>query len=95
MYAGALQVISSLWPVGDRSSELLMSSFYRGLLTEGRAPAQALQQAQIELRASDQRFRPPRAWAGFTVAYRWPAKPAQSAASSAHVADGSRHPSGS
>jgi CHAT domain-containing protein len=94
MYAGALQVISSLWPVGDRSSELLMSSFYRGLLTEGRAPAQALQQAQIELRASDQRFRPPRAWAGFTVAYRWPAKPAQSAASSAHVA-GSRHPSGS
>lgn len=95
MYAGASQVISSLWPAGDRSSELLMNAFYRGLLAEGRAPAAALQQAQIELRATDQRFRPPHAWAGFTVAYRWPVKPGQSTVLSARVTDGSRDPGGS
>jgi CHAT domain-containing protein len=72
MYAGASQVVSTLWPAGDRSSAGLMRAFYHGLLAEGRSPADALQQAQLGLRDATQRSRRPSVWAGYTVAYRWP-----------------------
>ncbi len=53
MYAGAATVLVSLWPVDDLSTGLLMKSFYKRLLgKEGEAPARpadALQQAQLEL----------------------------------------------
>jgi CHAT domain-containing protein len=48
--AGAAHVISTLWPVKDESSALLMIEFHRLLRKETLAPAQALNQAQEWLR---------------------------------------------
>jgi CHAT domain-containing protein/Flp pilus assembly protein TadD len=48
--AGAAHVISTLWPVEDESSALLMIQFHRLLQQETLAPAQALTQAQKWLR---------------------------------------------
>ena len=54
LQAGAPAVLSSLWAVNDRSTELLMSRFYQNLLgNSGRdslAPAFALREAQQWLR---------------------------------------------
>ena len=56
LQAGAPAVVSTLWPVDDRSTMLLMERFYRNLLgahEEGTAsspPAAALRNAQIWLR---------------------------------------------
>lgn len=44
--AGASSVISSLWPVDDRSTSLLMEKFYWWHLVKGLAPSEALQKAQ-------------------------------------------------
>lgn len=43
-------IISTLWPVGDVSTALLMIKFYKGLLLENLEPSQALQVAQTWLR---------------------------------------------
>jgi CHAT domain-containing protein len=78
MYSGATKVVASLWPTGDQASARLMATFYRGLLDPKRdlSAAAALQQAQLELRDSDRRFRHPYSWAPFTVSYRMPEKAA-------------------
>lgn len=73
MYAGATQVVSNLWSVGEQSSVQLMSAFYAGLLQEHLPTAVALQEAQQALRKGGRRFRHPHSWAGVTVSYRWPA----------------------
>jgi tetratricopeptide (TPR) repeat protein len=44
--AGAKSVVSSLWPVGDRSSATLMTNFYREL-SGGTQAGEALQRAKI------------------------------------------------
>ncbi len=68
MYAGASRVMVSLWKVSDRGTAELMKAFYRGLLLQGLAPAAALRQAQLEIRAD----RPhPFYWAGFVVLGDW------------------------
>ncbi|MFK7958745.1 MAG: CHAT domain-containing protein [Lysobacterales bacterium] len=46
--AGAGGVVSSLWPVADNSTTLLMENFYRQLAAEG-SPAAALRAAQQQL----------------------------------------------
>jgi CHAT domain-containing protein len=43
--AGAQRALVSLWPVEDRSTELMMGEFYRRLKA-GAAPAEALREAQ-------------------------------------------------
>jgi len=48
--AGFAGVISSLWPVSDLSTAILMERFYRLWREEGLAPAHALRQAQQWLR---------------------------------------------
>jgi CHAT domain-containing protein len=48
--AGAAHVISTLWPVEDESSALLMIQFHRLLQQQTLSPAQALTQAQEWLR---------------------------------------------
>jgi hypothetical protein len=56
-------VISTLWPIGDRSSAPFMARFYDELAA-GRTVPTALRQAKrqaITLRA------PPREWAGFVA----------------------------
>lgn len=68
LYAGAARVLMSLWKVDDRSTRDLMILFYRGLLQRNLAPAQALQEAQRDLRRSGH---PPRQWAGFVLLGDW------------------------
>jgi CHAT domain-containing protein len=51
--AGVMGVVSSLWPVNDLSTALLMGEFYRRHLEEGDGIAEALRGAQLWLRDLD------------------------------------------
>ena len=64
--AGAREVVSTQWPVADRSSALLASAFYRHLAADDSDPARALQLAQLELRG-DARFEHPFHWGSYRV----------------------------
>jgi CHAT domain-containing protein len=48
LYAGAGQVMGTLWNVNDQSTAALMQLFYESMATQG--PAQALRSAQLKLR---------------------------------------------
>ena len=63
LYAGTPSVIASLWKVDDQATTLLMERFYTHL-KEGTGKAQALQQAQQELRAQ---YPHPYYWAAFVL----------------------------
>jgi CHAT domain-containing protein len=63
--AGGQNVLASLWAVNDESTRALMLHFYRHLLTTN--GAEALAQAQQELRRSDVRYRHPYYWAPFVM----------------------------
>lgn len=63
-FAGAPSVVASLWSVDDRSTSMLMTRFYRHL-QEGMGKAEALRQAQREVR---QEYPHPYFWAGFVLA---------------------------
>jgi CHAT domain-containing protein len=52
MALGAVGVLSSLWPVDDRATALLMAKFYELHKGQGLAPAAALQRAQAWLRGA-------------------------------------------
>jgi CHAT domain-containing protein len=69
-YAGAERVLVSLWNVNDRVSVELMRRFYHGILKESLSPAAALRKAQDEIR-SQERWRSPYYWAGFTLQGEW------------------------
>lgn len=77
-YAGASQVVASLWPVGDRATAELMERFYRNLFHGGMSPAAALHAAQSSLR-QEPRWRNPFFWAPFVLQGDWEA-PAERAA---------------
>ncbi|HEX9669384.1 MAG TPA: CHAT domain-containing protein, partial [Thermoanaerobaculia bacterium] len=64
--AGARRVVMSLWPVDDEATKVLMSSFYERLWGEGKPLLQAFHEAQKAVR-SDERFREPRFWAGWSI----------------------------
>ena len=68
-YAGARQVLASLWPVDDFAAAALMQAFYRALAA-GEKPEAALQLAQRELRGQ-RRTRDPRDWAAFVLLGDW------------------------
>ena len=63
LYAGTPSVIASLWNVDDHVTTLLMERFYMNLRA-GMGKAQALQQAQIEIRAQ---YPHPYYWAAFVL----------------------------
>lgn len=67
--AGARQVLVSLWRVNDKATAPLMESFYRRHLHAGLPPAEALQQAQVELRQEG--WAAPYYWAPFTLHGDW------------------------
>jgi CHAT domain-containing protein/Tfp pilus assembly protein PilF len=69
-YAGASQVVASLWPVRDRATAELMERFYRALFHEGLKPAAALHAAELALR-HDPRWRDPYYWAPFVASGDW------------------------
>ncbi len=63
LYAGTPTVIASLWNVDDKATTLLMERFYTHL-REGMGKAQALQQAQSDVRAQ---YPHPYYWAAFVL----------------------------
>ena len=52
IHAGVPGVVSTLWPVNDLSTALLMSEFYHQHLEERQGPTEALRRAQLWLRDS-------------------------------------------
>ncbi|HTW66485.1 MAG TPA: CHAT domain-containing tetratricopeptide repeat protein [Bryobacteraceae bacterium] len=66
MYAGAPQVMASLWSVRDRAIAELMRRFYEGLLRRHLTPAAALRSAQLAM-MQDSRWSDPYYWAAFTL----------------------------
>lgn len=63
-YSGANSVLSTLWPVNDKSTAFFIKKFYRWL-AQGRNIAEALRLAKLEMIQSD--FSYPYYWAGFIV----------------------------
>jgi CHAT domain-containing protein len=64
LYAGSRSVLASLWDVDDLSTSLLMGGFYARI---GRMDkAQALSEAQRELRNHNAKYQHPYYWAPFT-----------------------------
>lgn len=70
-YAGARSVLASLWPIDDEATRLLMTSFYRALIS-GKPVGEALGIAKREVLCS--RFGHPYYWAGF-ILQGWPSSP--------------------
>ena len=70
LHAGARGVLVSLWEVEDRATAELMRRFYRGMLKEGRPPAEALRHAQAALRR-EPGWEAPYFWAGFVLQGDW------------------------
>ena len=66
MYAGAPQVVASLWNIQDRATADLMARFYRGMLEDGAPPERALREAQLTMADADP-WRAPYFWGAFTV----------------------------
>jgi CHAT domain-containing protein len=68
---GVERVVASLWRVEDRSTAVLMKSFYRRLAESPGNDARALRLAQLDLRrlTVDGRrpYEHPFYWAGFTL----------------------------
>jgi CHAT domain-containing protein len=67
--AGAASIVASLWPVAAwGSTRLLMETFYKRWLVDGRPKARAIQEAQLETLA---RFDHPYHWAPFSLVGDW------------------------
>jgi CHAT domain-containing protein/tetratricopeptide (TPR) repeat protein len=66
MYAGAPQVLASLWDVRDRATAEFMSRFYEPLLRRNLVPEAALRAAQLAM-MKDPRWSQPYYWAAFTM----------------------------
>jgi CHAT domain-containing protein len=63
LYAGAPAIVTTLWPIDDGASAVLMASFYRHVRSNGSA-AEALRAAQLEVLTKEQ-WRSPYYWAAF------------------------------
>jgi len=66
LYAGARQVLASLWKVDDRATAAFMQRFYSAYLHDHLSAPAALRRAQSEM-ALDPAWRSPRYWAGFVL----------------------------
>jgi CHAT domain-containing protein/tetratricopeptide (TPR) repeat protein len=64
LFAGARNVVATLWRIEDRSAAVLAGSFYRAL--PGSSPAEALARAQRTLIRTE-RYRRPYYWAAYLV----------------------------
>lgn len=67
--AGAKSALATLWSVSDKSTAILMETFYKGL-AEGLSKAEALRQAQLQLR-KNKNFQYPKYWAPFLLIGNW------------------------
>jgi CHAT domain-containing protein len=66
MYAGAPQVLASLWGVRDRATAEFMRRFYQAFLGNHLPPDAALRNAQLSM-MKDPRWAQPYYWAAFTM----------------------------
>lgn len=64
--AGARALMMSLWPVDDDATAWLMETFYRCLWSERRSPAEALREAQQQVRGQPG-WEAPAYWAGWSL----------------------------
>jgi CHAT domain-containing protein len=65
-YAGASDVLATLWSVDDRATAVFIGKFYEGLLRDRLSPAAALRRAQNEIR-KDSRWSDPFYWSAFAL----------------------------
>ena len=65
-YAGASDVLATLWSVDDRATAVFMAKFYQALLRDKLSPSAALRRAQNEIR-KDSRWSDPFYWSGFSL----------------------------
>jgi CHAT domain-containing protein/tetratricopeptide (TPR) repeat protein len=70
MYAGASNVMGTLWSVDDFAAAKLMKAFYTGMEQDRMPPAQALRQAQLAL-WKEKHWSSPYYWAPFTLQGDW------------------------
>ncbi|MBE9226614.1 CHAT domain-containing protein [Phormidium sp. LEGE 05292] len=70
MYAGAKDVVVSLWSVQDAGTSELMKKFYHQMLEKGLTPVAAMRAAQLEMIKSEQ-WKSPYYWAAFVVQGEW------------------------
>lgn len=70
MYAGARQVVVSLWRVDDEATSELMKIFYQQMLLHHLRPAAALRAAQIAI-WKQPRWRAPYYWGAFVIQGDW------------------------
>lgn len=61
--AGANSLLMTLWDVNDEVTSLLMSQFYKNLLS-GKSKSESLRQAQI---ITQEKYQDPKFWAGFIL----------------------------
>ena len=66
LFAGARNVLVTLWPVADASTARLMADFYRHILKSDASFARALTQSKLALVSSDE-FSAPFFWAPFIL----------------------------
>lgn len=66
LYAGARNVVATLWSVDDEATAVFMKAFYSGLVGGGLSPSSALRRAQLSLAASPG-YRAPYYWAPFVL----------------------------
>jgi CHAT domain-containing protein len=65
-YAGASDVLATLWSVDDRATAIFMGEFYKALLRDRLPPSTALRRAQNEIR-KDARWSDPFYWSAFSL----------------------------
>ncbi|MEA2491513.1 MAG: hypothetical protein QOH21_3305 [Acidobacteriota bacterium] len=69
-HAGAQRVVMTLWNIDDQAAAEVMGEFYRGMLQDHLAPAEALRRAQDHVRRQP-RWADPYYWAAFTYVGDW------------------------
>ncbi|HKR14917.1 MAG TPA: CHAT domain-containing protein [Pyrinomonadaceae bacterium] len=70
MYAGARQVVASLWRIDDAATAKFMKLFYEHMLQDQLKPADALRAAQRDF-SKQKAFQHPYYWAGFVLQGDW------------------------
>jgi CHAT domain-containing protein/tetratricopeptide (TPR) repeat protein len=66
LYAGAQNLLVSLWQVNDASTANLMMDFYNSML-DGKSKSTALREAKLALMESDSKYARPYYWAPFVL----------------------------
>jgi CHAT domain-containing protein len=70
IYAGTPSILATLWSVDDKSTSILMRSFYENWLKKGMSKPGALRQAQLDLKAMPE-YSHPFYWAPFVMIGDW------------------------